>query len=83
MYSALSKMLLRAMTNLKHLLCIPTVRGQRKVVNPKALFKITAYIMPPDIGSTPPVTEIRRVIGKLVGNIVSTPKLFVRWYIAY
>jgi dynein heavy chain len=79
-YKALSKMLLLAMTNLKNLLCIPTIKGQRKVLNPVALFKITAYVMPPDIGSTPPVTEIRKVIGKLVGNIVSTPKQFVRWY---
>jgi hypothetical protein len=36
---------------------------------------------PPDVTSSPALNEIRKFVGKMVGNLVASPKQFVRWYV--
>jgi hypothetical protein len=32
------------------------------------------------VTSSPALNEIRKFVGKMVGNLVASPKQFVRWY---
>ena len=78
-YGALTQMIVTAMQNLMRLLSV-RVPGEKGAVSKAPLFKIQAHVSPPDVSSSPPLTEIRKVVGKMVGNLVSSPKQFVRWY---
>jgi len=74
-YSSLTTLIIQAMKDLTNLLCI----NKRSAQESLPLFKVYAHTNPPEITITPPLTEIRKTIARILNNIVESTKLFVRW----
>ena len=78
-FNSLTKMVLRAMMTLNLLLAGADKegRGGKRQVEP--LFRVSAMLVQPDIVLQPPVSEVTKVVGRLVRNLIESSRPFVRW----
>lgn len=74
-FNALNQMVLRAMLNLQLILHVHPSTSRQYA----PLFQITASLVSPDIVLSPSMTDVHRLLGRLVVSVVEVSKMFVRW----
>ncbi|GMH41526.1 hypothetical protein BSKO_09436 [Bryopsis sp. KO-2023] len=80
-FQALNSMVLNAMTSFQTMINKRTGKnkssGDSKLKAP--LFKVSMSLNNPEIIVQPPVSEVNKLLGRLVKNIVESTKPFLRW----